>query len=425
MEFVKAFLKKQPQKESSDVYQRTYNVSYSNNKSSLPNTSLRKWSTNIISACTGPNAGITQLDLQSVTMTTDREIAGVTDWTPTATEYNCGISESLYEEDETGINIRKCVGDPIADVYASVVRSNNTIAAIGDGCGWGKKPRLAARCAVQAAIEYVSNNTVSFNKQPSSETLLNILRSAMDASQECIIKHKATTTTLSIAVTCQLTNGTWALFTASVGDSRIFVYSIRHQTLVETTIGSHPSDGIRSAKNCGGALGPAYGTSPDMDNLSFSFTPIVTGDVIVLMTDGISDNFLPKTPINTKMEIDFTLVSMSDVLLPTPHSSRCDRNGVPHSCCLISHELHRAIRNHHNQLCSQVTAKSISKFLIESVKELTEEKRQYHMRCIKNGVNGRLMTEDPELRREIRQKQTGKLDHATVLSYTVVQYKCP
>ncbi len=89
-----------------------YNVSYSNIKSSLLNIPLGERSTNVISVCTGPNASITQLDLQSITINTDRAIAGVIESTTTVV-----LRESLYN----GSNGRKLVGDPIADMYGDIL----------------------------------------------------------------------------------------------------------------------------------------------------------------------------------------------------------------------------------------------------------------------------------------------------------------
>lgn len=418
MELMRAILKKQPQqKEMKEHIPRLYQVTHSSRKSSLPTTSLRKWNTQVKSACTGPNAGITQLDICSMTIDNKQDIAEVQGW-DTHNENNYGISASLYEEDSThstndGSPV-KHIGDPIADVYAAVVRDNNTVSAIADGCGWGRKPRLAARCAVRAAVQYVTDNTARFNKQPTSETLLNILRDALDASQECIIEHRGTTTTLSIAVTCQMANGTWGLFTVTVGDSRIFVYSTHHQTFMEVTLGSHPADGMRSIKNCGGALGPAYGTLPDLENLSFSFMPIAKGDLVVLMTDGVSDNFLPNKQdhqMDRRIE-DFALVSMGDALIPTPHAKEC-------TCCQGSYKLHRAVREHCHRVCGNISARSISIFLLESATKLSEEKRQFRSECMKKGINARERErEDPEFAARAK-KQVGKLDHATVLSFAV------
>lgn len=418
---MKIFHKIQPSKDSIDI-QRTYHLLHNKEKSTLPSTPLMKWSTDTVSACTGPNAGVTQLDLHSVDMDTNQDIAGVKRWTSTS-ERSCGLSVSLYEEDlgnNGGLEPRR-VGDPIADVYTSVVRGNNTIAAIADGCSWGKKPRLAARCAVKATIEHILNKTTEFNKHPSSETLLKIMEDAMDASQKCILEHHATTTTLSIAISCQMANGNWCLYTASLGDSRIFLYSNQQQTLLEVTIGSHPSDGQRAKRDCGGALGPMIGSLPDMGNLSYSFTPINKGDVIVLMTDGVSDNFIHKAnntnSIRRKSEDGFALLSTVDAIIPTYHTNKVSSTIEP--CCQISYNLHRAVQNHCSCLGGNVTASTISSYLMNAAMEISEEKRAFNTKFMSEGTSIREQEQkNPEFAKQ-RKQLVGKLDHATILSITV------
>lgn len=425
MNFMKAaFRKPYPLKGSNDI-QRIYHLLHDQERSTIPSMLLKKWSTDVVSACTGPNAGITQLDLHSVDMDTHQDIAGVNNWSSTGSDSCCGMSASLYEEDPHNTSSTssepKRVGDPIADVYTCVVRGNNTIAAIADGCSWGKKPRLAARCAVKASVEHILANTSQFNKHPSSETLMKIMEEAMEASQKCILEHKATTTTLSIAVTCQMANGDWCLCTASIGDSRVFLYSTQQHTLLEVTVGSHPADGQRGRRNCGGALGPMIGDKPDMTNLSYSLTLVNKGDVVVLMTDGISDNFSHKatnTCVNRrKSEDDFALLSTMDALIPTLHTNNASSTLEP--CCQISHNLHRAVQNHCSHIKGNITAKTISSFLLNTAMEISEDKRVFNTTFMSDGISIREKEKcSPEFAKK-RQQLVGKLDHATVISVTV------
>lgn len=46
-------------------------------------------------------------------------------------------------------------GDPIADCYAYVARKNNALLIVADGVNWGDKSKIAARCAVGAAVDYI------------------------------------------------------------------------------------------------------------------------------------------------------------------------------------------------------------------------------------------------------------------------------
>ena len=394
-----------------------YEITYSSSMDKLPTFSLRKWDTNVVLASTGPNAGISRLDLHSVEkMDKDESLAGIDHWnTPSDTCY--GVSVSLYEEAMHATDDNsppKHIGDPIADVFASVVRGNNTIMAIADGSGWGKKPRLAARCAVRASIEHILDSTKTFNNQPTSEMILTILTSAMEASQKCINKHQATVTTLSIAVVCETANGSWGVFTLSLGDSRVYVYCPRYQTLMETTIGSHPSNGIRSTRDSGGALGPAIGTLPDLENLSFSYVSVVPGDFVILTTDGISDNFIPPKSINGQDESDRIKTAETGTPFTIPsHSGRLEVD----PCCKISYELHKAIHTHHQTLNNNISAQTIALSLVNRVTEITEEKRQFHS----NFQDKESEAQSLQTIVEMKKKKLGKLDHATVLSYQVAQ----
>ena len=373
-----------------------------------------------MAGCTGPNAGITRLDLHSVELDkSGQKIAGVEEWNvPNDTCY--GVSATLYEEDATKEPAR-FVGDPNADVYGAVVRGNNTVLAIADGCSWGKRPRLAARCAVRTAIEHTVANTDKFNKKPSSKTLLNILMGAMEASHRTIIQHKATLTTLCISVVCQLDikGDSYGVFTASLGDSRAFIYCPSNRTLMEASIGSHSSDGIRSIKVSGGALGPAIGALPDMENLSFSCIPVTKGDIVILTTDGITDNI-------SKKNIEHIEATMKPYHLPTdvasktvPHSDMSNNERIVHPCCEASSALNKVISRHHQSLDRSMSPYTIALFLINMVMEITEDKRQFYTECITKDIDVRTRElQDPEFA-ERKKKQVGKLDHATILTYLI------
>ena len=107
---------------------------------------------------------LTQQDLQSNQFPRDQEeVAGSRDWNdPSESAY--GISLSLYEEDKSKQNLETIngipqlkttvIGDPIADVFAVMVRENSSVLALADGVGWGKNPRLAARCAVRGVMDH-------------------------------------------------------------------------------------------------------------------------------------------------------------------------------------------------------------------------------------------------------------------------------
>lgn len=69
----------------------------------------------------------------SASATTTPMIAGITDWfNPHETAY--GIATTLYEKNHTN-NINN--GEPIADCFGIVARSNSAILALADGVNWG------------------------------------------------------------------------------------------------------------------------------------------------------------------------------------------------------------------------------------------------------------------------------------------------
>jgi len=198
-----------------------------------------------------------------------------------------GIGTSLYECDPVTTYTS---GDPIADVYAVVAGENSSILALADGVGWGEKSRLAARCAVAGCLQYLSSHLYTAN---TTCDILSILLNAFHHAQEFIKDNNATTTTLCVAVICQLkASERWGLCVVNVGDSLAFTYKTS-KGVQEVTIGSHYDNEERDMSNPGGSLGPVDGYNPDLRNLTFSFTVLDSGDIVFLTSDGISDNFDP------------------------------------------------------------------------------------------------------------------------------------
>lgn len=349
---------------------------------------------NVICGCTGPDEGLTRLDLHSTPGVPPPTVPGVCqakDWNNPFFDCIYGISLSLYEEN-TGTELPTAViGDPIADVYGGVVRGNNCVLAVADGVSWGRKPRLAARCAVRGAIEFISRSIDNINEDPSSTTIFSVLKNSLLASQESIISNRATLTTLSVVITCRLANSPhWGVFVACVGDSPVFVYSTRLQSVIELTAGSNPSDGIRNPRMSGGSLGPALGSEPDLANLTYSFIPVMKDDMIILMTDGVSDNLM-----------------------------RSDNEASLHAAA--SNNLTTIIRDHHESVIDNdsFTAQSVTALLMSKTVEMTEEKRKFNAHCMLKGIPIKSRARVDEEFAETVRNITGKLDHATVLTYQI------
>ena len=215
--FSNDFITKQAKRRPSTSH--VHQVYHGKDAEAIPNIQLVPWSKEVKTAITGPDGGLTQLDLHKEEMEQDGFI-GVSEWNSIDNNVS-GLSVSFYESySNNGIACGR--GHPIADVHGAITRDNNVILAIADGSGWGKKPRLAARCAVREAVDFMVRNTDEFNKDPSSRNLSKLLFEALEACQESIITHRATLTTLSIGVVCKTSKDEWGLYVLSIGDSPRF-----------------------------------------------------------------------------------------------------------------------------------------------------------------------------------------------------------
>ena len=260
-----------------EIMVRQNEVHWSKRYCDLPHHKIVPPCREIHAAATGPEMGVSNIP-------PGREPFGR--WTnrhPRA----YGIGTSLYDCDP----VTNCTsGDPIADVYAVVAGENSGILALADGVGWGEKSRLAARCAVAGCLQYLSSHLYTAN---TTHDIMSILLEAFGHAHECIKDNNATTTTLCVAVVCQLkASERWGLCVVNVGDSLAFAYRTG-KGVQEVTIGSHYDNEERDMRCPGGSLGPVDGYNPDLRNLTFSFTVLDPGDIVFLTSDGISDNFDP------------------------------------------------------------------------------------------------------------------------------------
>jgi len=86
----------------------------------------------------------------------------------------------------------------------------------------------------------------------------------------------------------------WCFLSVNLGDCKAYIISPSSRKLVEITTGVRTM-GALSARDCGGRLGPqlSHG-APDLRNLEVRYSNCVKGDFILLMTDGVHDNFDPE-----------------------------------------------------------------------------------------------------------------------------------
>ncbi len=384
------------------------------------------WMSEVVAAFTGPNAGLTQLDLvsNSTPGETSTAIAGSTSWN-NPTEYAFGFATSLYEEDKREVassaestremgtgraersSFPALVGEPVADVFGIQVRENSAILALADGVSWGRKARLAARCAVHAVMEHISSNLSQIERKPDSHTITQLLLdSVVLKAQELIMKNKATLTTLSAVVVCEMAAcpGEWGLFVVAVGDSPVYVYCPHTKSLTEVTVGCHAHNGERDLRMAGGTLGPSHGSQPDLENLSVAYLPVYAGDIVFCASDGVSDNFSPRASSES------SVINCNSEHPNTPRLKPCCENIV---------NMTEVLTKHQDDLGQHLSAQTVVARLVNHAVEVTEIKRQFRSDCLVNDIDIRRKSkEDPEFSRKV-QAITGKLDHAAVVAYQV------
>lgn len=344
----------------------------------------------------------------------DEEIAGVKSWFAATAEAE-GQSVSLYERSSSVGSER--VGDPIADVYAVVDRSNHGILAIADGCNWGEKPRLAGKCAVQECMQHLSSKLYGREAQNNHTTheLFNYLLRSFDEAHKSIVRHGGTTTTLTVAVVCPLLpnqdNLEWCVCVVSVGDSQGYVYKAQDKSVHEITRGVHRGE-RREMRDSGGCLGMCIGDEPDLRNLYCTFSPVEPGDIVFLSTDGLSDNFDPVV----------RSLAAPDDQLSTSGSDLASGNGIPVLSPVAREEQSLAIMAEVIRRGGNVrrVADVIVRLLQDAV-ALTDTKRGYLEKAGERTKNltGRERREmDRLIRSEVKQLP-GKLDHCTIVGYRV------
>ncbi|VDM75641.1 unnamed protein product [Strongylus vulgaris] len=360
-------------------------------------------------------------------------------------------------------------GEPVADVWGVVGRSNNGVLALADGVNWGEGARLAARCAVRGAIDHMNEHIEAGNLANTTEVFHELLAS-FHSAHSLILQEGGMLTTLCVAVVAPAIHcDSWVLCVCNVGDSLCFVYN-RNYGVREVTMGSHDIDQMRDMRDAGGALGPVDGRNPQLHNLTCSMTFVEEGDIVFITSDGVSDNFDPvvgKFCVIKRAETD----NKENSQLPPRDNRKLsvqDLNIVPTKCvrfratkdspsrefarprpCAASlpcvdaasrHELmlvrmRDIIANgidppkevmrlspRREPLFPRVTASVLSHRLIQFATHLSQAKRRTLENPELYKKEKMTKSEQRARRRAVREKiadMPGKLDHASVVAYTV------
>ncbi len=373
-------------------------------------------------------------------------MAGIKQWyRPQA--HADGESITLYEHKAFSTQHH---GDPIADVYAVVSRPNSSILVVADGVNWGIKPRLAARCAVRGCLEHLNSRLYDPLKPPhNTQDVFHVLLRSLHSAQGKIIEHGGTTTTLCVAVTVELGEprggNKWGLCVVTVGDTLCFVWRNDTQDVHEITSPVHMGN-QRNPRDSGGCLGADLGDHPDLTNLCCCYITVAEGDIVFVVSDGVSDNF---DPVLLKEVVADTpqLPSARKVNLPPgfpqpepfPPSPVQAPIGGPHPVCLVTPEQRQELAlSKMTQVLKEcllskserrLTASDVTEALISHAIEMTESKRrfleQYHNEMESANLTvAERRVKDRELAHQIK-SYPGKLDHATVAACQVGRMTMP
>jgi hypothetical protein len=189
-------------------------------------------------------------------------------------------------------------GSPICDSYfAQVQRDGVVIACIADGCGWGPRPREAAIKAKVALVDHISKHMpVLREAQMTAEILVRGMGEAhykvMEGKDD--VNSAGTTTLLGgVLAPVDRMDRVFCFLFISVGDCKAFCRKSATGKFIDLTMGSR--NNVSDAKDPGGRVGPQMkGGMPDLRNLRVSYCICEENDILVLTSDGLSDNFDPE-----------------------------------------------------------------------------------------------------------------------------------
>ncbi|CAH8520760.1 unnamed protein product [Heterobilharzia americana] len=297
----------------------------------MPTYSL---SDELFASVTGPKKGLLTAKKWHKIKTEDNEIP-FNHWETMENRKAHGLSVSLYEKNPvTG----KTNGGPIADAFVVRARHNSAYLAVADGVNWGNESMKAARSAVLAIYAYLESHLFGCMKHKhdikNTRDAAQLLFEAFSFAQEEIVSVTTGLTTLCVALVLPVLatqrnesdslsnepvpavgNCQFAVVVASVGDCQAFLLSkfhgIREITGWIRSILSSSDDlsaqanevsksskisgpPVRDFRDTGGALGSVYKNGkPELNNLICAVTLCDPGDIVLLGSDGLIDNFDP------------------------------------------------------------------------------------------------------------------------------------
>lgn len=294
-------------------------------------------------------------------------------------------------------------GDPIADRLYVQVHENRAFVAVADGCNWGKRPQMAARDAVAAVSNYLTDKQELIRDVQDAGHFL--LRSFAEAHKRIVAGKEdiweAGTTTLIGALCLELETQEgeprWGLLCASVGDCKAFIAQQRTREVIDVTTGNR--NNVVDGRDPGGRLGPYVGQGwPDLRNLRLYFSPCEANDIVMIMSDGVHDNLDPQTL--GKLPTDLKNLSQGDAKWTT-------WDEIPHDTLLrVKSEYMRGLLAD-IVFVENSTPSSITDRLIGHCLEVTRKAREF-------------MEKNPNKKQPVDYIEfPGKMDHTTCVTFLV------
>lgn len=145
------------------------------------------------------------------------------------------------------------------------------------------------------------DSSFSENRISNTREVFVCLLRAFNCAHDLILENKGMLTTLTVAIVLPLKQNktnlsdqypTYICCVCNVGDTLAYVYSPK-TGVREITKGSHDINCNRDMRDALGALGPVEGIKPELSNLTLSLTTLYKGDIVLIASDGLTDNFDP------------------------------------------------------------------------------------------------------------------------------------
>eukprot|EP01130_Rhizamoeba_saxonica_P014457 TRINITY_DN6321_c0_g2_i1.p1 TRINITY_DN6321_c0_g2~~TRINITY_DN6321_c0_g2_i1.p1 ORF type:complete len:990 (-),score=201.92 TRINITY_DN6321_c0_g2_i1:124-3093(-) len=186
----------------------------------------------------------------------------------------------------------------ICDSCAVKIIGNRLIIALADGCNWGPRPATAAQRASRAFVDYFARDWLQDTLR-NTENLKKHYSLAFDASHKAITANiddmylAGQSTLLGGMLTKLKSANDWAFTLASVGDCKSFYWDSATGIVTDITSGNRIN--LHDATDCGGRLGPYHPNGDaDYSNYGVFMQPCKQGDLILVVSDGVHDNFDPE-----------------------------------------------------------------------------------------------------------------------------------